>query len=133
MKDEPNNIKIIQNEQTKNTEKIQKNSGGLLEKIKRKKQKIALSEEQIKRPLIKEGEMTDERSGFGWKGLGSRIIKFDDNVKENIYKIKEPILSNEAEIIKNDIINCLKTITKLMFMGQKLKIGLNGLKSRLIK
>ena len=32
----------------------------------------------------------DERTGFGWKGLGSRVIKFDNNSKTYVYEVHEP-------------------------------------------
>lgn len=87
---------------------------GLLEKAKLKKQTI--SEIYVKDELAKEQrrpysgfkekgksekEVIDEKTGFGWKGLGIRRIVFDYNVNEYIYEVSEPIL-NENEVEKKE-------------------------------
>ena len=46
----------------------------------------------------------DERTGFGWKGLGSRVIKFDKNSKTYIYEVHEPSLEKEEQEIKNKLL-----------------------------
>ncbi|MCX6664144.1 MAG: type II/IV secretion system ATPase subunit [Euryarchaeota archaeon] len=46
----------------------------------------------------------DERVGFGWKGLGSRKIKFDKNSKTYVYEVHEPKLEKEEQEIKNKLL-----------------------------
>jgi flagellar protein FlaI len=46
----------------------------------------------------------DERTGFGWKGLGSRVIKFDKNSKTYVYEVHEPSLEKEEQEIKNKLL-----------------------------
>ena len=54
---------------------------------------------------VKIGEkLISERVGFGWNGLGSRRIIFDDILKEHRYEIIEPQLTEKEEQYKNKII-----------------------------
>jgi len=46
----------------------------------------------------------DERTGFGWKGLGSRVIRFDKNSKTYVYEVHEPSLEKEEQEIKNKLL-----------------------------
>jgi archaeal flagellar protein FlaI len=46
----------------------------------------------------------DERTGFGWKGLGSRVIRFDDSSKTYVYEVHEPLLEKEEQEIKNRLL-----------------------------
>ena len=46
----------------------------------------------------------DERTGFGWKGLGSRVIKFDNITKTYVYEVHEPFLEKEEQEIKNKLL-----------------------------
>jgi len=46
----------------------------------------------------------DERTGFGWKGLGSRVIRFDDISKTYVYEVHEPSLEKEEQEIKNKLL-----------------------------
>ncbi len=51
------------------------------------------------------GTSIDIKTGFGWKGLGSRRIIFDNKTKQNKYIVIEPILSDEEEKLKNKLIH----------------------------
>jgi hypothetical protein len=42
-------------------------------------------------------DLLDERKGFGWKGLGSRRILFDNERKEYLYEVIEPRLTEKQE------------------------------------
>lgn len=53
---------------------------------------------------LKKEEKANLRKGFGWKGFGSRIIAFDEKIKEYVYKINEPQLTKEEEDTKKNII-----------------------------
>jgi archaeal flagellar protein FlaI len=48
-------------------------------------------------------DVLSEKTGFGWKGLGSRKIVYDNTIKEYLYEIKEPVLSAEETEIKNKL------------------------------
>jgi len=54
-------------------------------------------------------KLIDERNGFGWKGLGSRKIVFDDTKKDYRYEIMEPHLDESEEAIKDKIIYWFRT------------------------
>jgi len=56
-----------------------------------------------------EKELVNEKKGFGWKGLGSRRIVFDDTIKEYRYKVIEPELDENEVAIKNKIIYLFRT------------------------
>jgi flagellar protein FlaI len=66
-----------------------------------------------KEPQIKSQKKTDERTGFGWKGLGSRVIKFDNNSKTYVYEVHEPRLNNEEEEKKNKLIELFELRTTI--------------------
>ncbi len=74
---------------------------------------------------VTQGEMVYERKGFGWKGLGSRRIFFNDKIKENIYEVSEPTLSDAEKEIKNKLKYYFRTrtdSTDVANMGRKEKI-----------
>jgi len=60
---------------------------------------------------VTKGDLIYERTGFGWKGLGSRRIIFDKKIKENIYEVIEPKLSDEEKEIKKKLIYYFRTRT----------------------
>ena len=60
---------------------------------------------------VTKGGVIYERTGFGWKGLGSRRIVFDQKLKENIYEVIEPKLSDEEKEIKNKLTYHFRTRT----------------------
>jgi flagellar protein FlaI len=51
----------------------------------------------------------DEKKGFGWNGLGSRKIVYDNILKEYRYEIDEPHLTSDEQFIKNKIIYLFRT------------------------
>lgn len=53
---------------------------------------------------LKKEALANLRKGFGWKGLGSRIIIYDEKIKEHVYQVIEPPLTVEEEELKNKII-----------------------------
>lgn len=52
---------------------------------------------------------TDDES-FGWKGLGSRSIIFDETLKEYVYRTSEPDLTSEEVQLKNEIVHLFKML-----------------------
>jgi flagellar protein FlaI len=59
---------------------------------------------EVTEPEVQEGGLSYYRTGFGWKGQGSRKIVFDDKIKEFRYEVIEPKLTNEEEEIKDKLI-----------------------------
>ena len=55
-------------------------------------------------PEIQEGDLIFESKGFGWKGLGSRKIIYDSDLKEYKYVVIEPKLTPEVQKIKDNLI-----------------------------
>ncbi len=64
--------------------------------------KITLNE-QIKIKEDFEKKLVDEKTDFGWKGLGSSRIVFDNRKKEYKYEINEPHLDDAEEAIKDKL------------------------------
>lgn len=58
-------------------------------------------------------ELIDEKTGFGWKGLGSRRIVFDDRRKEYRYEVIEPPLEQGEDNIKDKLIYLFRTSADL--------------------
>jgi len=52
--------------------------------------------------------LINEKKGFGWKGLGSRMILFDNERKEYLYEVIEPQLTDKQEHTKNKLITFFK-------------------------
>ncbi|UCB59176.1 MAG: type II/IV secretion system ATPase subunit [Thermoplasmatales archaeon] len=73
-----------------------------IELMRKQKEVIAFEPED---QLIKyAGKVISRKTGFGWKGLGSRRIVYDNTLKEHIYQVLEPSLNKEEEEIKNQMI-----------------------------
>jgi len=60
------------------------------------------------KPLPPNTTLVDEKKGYGWKGLGSRLILFDNDRKEYLYETVEPVLSEKQEQTKNKLIVLFK-------------------------
>jgi flagellar protein FlaI len=103
---------------------------------KSQKQKLLLKEEQEKHynEIVKKLDFTekktitspirdykiiDEKKGFGWKALGSRRIIYDNNIKEYLYEVNEPVLSKEEEEIKNKLIYLFRVRTDIDVFGKE--------------
>jgi flagellar protein FlaI len=53
--------------------------------------------------------IVDEKIGFGWKGLGSRRIIYDNYLNEYFYELDEPKLTQNERKIKEKIIYLFRT------------------------
>jgi len=71
------------------------------------------TEEGEKEGLSENEEIVDEKKGFGWKGLGCRLIIFDKKLKEYRYIVREPELSEEEKKIKDEIIRLFKLLADI--------------------
>jgi len=80
------------------------------------KEEIVKTVEGYKLPKI-EGREISKKTGFGWKGQGSRRIIFSDKFKEYYYEVIEPHLSKEEQEIKNKIIYYFRVRTDVDVFG----------------
>ena len=55
-------------------------------------------------------EVIEERGSFGWKGLASRRIVFDNGINEYLYEVSEPILNEGEAGIKNELTRLFKML-----------------------
>ena len=69
--------------------------------------------EKIVNDSLIQNKLIDEKTGFGWKGLGSRRIVYDNLLKDYRYEVIEPSLDIEEEVIKDKIIYLFRTSTDL--------------------
>jgi len=73
---------------------------GLLEKAQQRKKELEKKEKIVTLEKTKwEGnkEIIEEKTGFGWKGLGTRRIVYDHSINEYVYELIEPELSEQEE------------------------------------
>lgn len=56
-----------------------------------------------------DSKLIDEKNGFGWKGLGSRKIVYNNKINDYLYEVKEPHLDESEEAIKDKIIYWFRT------------------------
>ena len=111
--------------------KEDKKPSGLLEKAKQRRQEIITEKEpDIKEKKILEKpdkklysgvkvkgkrgtEIVEKRTGFGWKGLGTRKIVFDHNVNEYVYELSEPELNEDEKVIKDELSRLFKMLANI--------------------
>lgn len=74
------------------------------EKLNEAKQEDDQKKLSLTRWMAYQGNVLSEKTGFGWNGLGSRKIIFDDKIKETCYVVMEPELSKEEQTIKDRLI-----------------------------
>jgi len=105
---------------------IESKPTGLLEKAEQRKQQLETIKESPEKktkklevektsPIIqveKKGkqDIIDERTDFGWKGLGSRRIVFDHTSNEHQYDVSEPELNEQEMEIKNELVHLFKML-----------------------
>ncbi len=106
----------VDNEELTHTEKqIEKetNPKGLLEKVKQRKQKITkekkVFEDKIPGDKV-EKDVIEEKTGFGWKGIGTRRIVFNHGINEYVYEVLEPVLNEEEIEIKEELSRLFKML-----------------------
>ena len=114
----------IESDIIKNDKK--KDSIGLLEKAQSRKGKIKKTKKIEKKPVKKEKkkekqekieidkkqeEVIDERTGFGWKGIGRRQIIFDKAINEYVYTVSEPVLDVKEQEIKKELVRLFKMLS----------------------
>ena len=95
-----------------NENKTQKHN----EKLKEKQQiqynkiveQIDANQTTFKKTKPSNTSLIDENKGYGWMGLGSRQILFDNEKKEYLYQVTEPIITEKQEQIKNKLITLFK-------------------------
>jgi flagellar protein FlaI len=119
--------KVKEKKSKKEEEKLEPK--GLLKKAQEKKQKqkivektdfsLIKNEEDNVKPEIKiekkieelqNTEVIEERTGFGWKGMGSRRIIFDNDSKEYFYVLDEPALNEYETELKKELGHLFKML-----------------------
>jgi len=118
-------------------EKIQKNEDVEKETIlqykedKNKIQEKIIEEEKNNNYSIKnlnkekyKKEIIEEKTGFGWKGLGSRRIIYYYDINEHIYEVSEPVLNDCEKEIRTELSHLFKMladidITKMDKIGKE--------------
>jgi len=95
-------------------EKAKQRKEFLQEPMKERKKTKTIQEKTEKEP---QSYMTDERKGFGWKGLGNRKIAFDKNVNEYIYHVSEPSLNEEELKTKDELVRLFKMLADINVFG----------------
>lgn len=108
-------------------EKARQGKQEILEKTRVTKEKITVEErEEPEQKVVysglkvkKEGQqdVVDERTGFGWKGLGSRRVVFDHNTNDYLYEVSEPVLDEGELEIKNELTRLFKMLADVNVFG----------------
>lgn len=123
-------IKVKKPKPEKKEKKLKPSKAQELEEAKRFQEKLdeAKKEEEkrkfiIARLIDPHGKVISEKTGFGWKGMGSRKVIFDDKLKENCYIVIEPELNEEEQKIKDRLIYYfrVRAETDVFEMGDKTK------------
>ena len=74
---------------------------------------ITLSSESTEDEDTYEEPLFDEKTGFGWKGLGFRKIVYDNLIKDYRYEVIEPQLDEAEETIKDKLVYLFRTSVDL--------------------
>ena len=121
-------------------------SSGLLEKTKQRKQKISSEtttdlvdrsniEEQKEKIFTKESsknlKIIEEKTGFGWKGLGTRRIVLDEIKNDYIYDVIEPILNEDEKETKKELSHLFKMLADVNITNMDKKEKLKFLEETL--
>ena len=78
-----------------------------------KNKQIDINRIPLKKKMSSDMKFINEKKGFGWKGLGSRSIIFDNKREEFLYYVFEPQLTEKQEQIKNKLISKFKTLADI--------------------
>lgn len=103
-------------------------------KILQKKDKGKTEEPIIptKKTITKKEEVRSEKDSFGWKNLGHSKVIFDEEKKENVYTVEEPILDEKEDKLKKKLTHLFRIHTdvdvSLMTDEEKLNQLLDVLK-----
>ena len=109
-------------EKTKETKTVTKKEEpkGLLEKAKQRKTQIEEKKEEVKpkektkttnMPILSKNiEVIEEKTGFGWKGMGTRKIVLDKDINEYFYILEEPKLTEVEKEIKAELAHLFKML-----------------------
>jgi flagellar protein FlaI len=94
---------------TKEIEKESK-SKGLFEKAKQRTKEIIKENKLIDDKKLENKDIIEEKTGFGWRGIGVRRIVFDKNINEYIYEVIEPDLNEEEKDVKEELSRLFKML-----------------------
>jgi flagellar protein FlaI len=103
-------------------------SKGLLEKAQKRKKEIVTGgkkgekvEEtkaetppvEVKKKKGRKRDVIEKRTGFGWKGRGTRRIVYDKETNEYIYELLEPELNEVETDLKNELSHLFKMLADI--------------------
>jgi len=110
--------KAIQKKEKKEEDTTKKS--GLLENAQQSREKITTFEEekqeQDRKKIIdsinddSNIEIIEKKTGFGWNGLATRSIVFNNNLNEHIYVVNEPVLNDFEQEKKNELSRLFKML-----------------------
>lgn len=100
---------IQKKEETRETTIEKERQTGLLEKAQQRKKELE------KKVTKWEGnkEIIEEKTGFGWKGLGTRRIVYNHSTNEYLYELIEPELTEEEEDLKKELTRLFKMLSDI--------------------
>ena len=78
-----------------------------------KKEKSKETKKKTKKETDENKELIEEKTGFGYKGLGTRRILYDKERKEYFYKIIEPKLNKEEKKIQDELTHLFKMLADI--------------------
>ena len=106
---------------------------GLLEKAKKRKELLESKEKEeksetkteekpkvqfkLKNQKSEKSETIEEKKGFGWKGLGTRRIIYDNVINEYVYELDEPVLSDYEKEVKKELTRLFKMLADVNIAG----------------
>ena len=96
------------------TKEIKKQSEtGLLEKAQQRKKELEKKPATQKTEWEGHKEIIEEKTGFGWKGLGTRRIVYDHSTNEYKYEVIEPELTEQEEDLKKELTRLFKMLSDI--------------------
>ncbi len=82
----------------------------LIEEIEQEEQEKQETAEKLIQKETRNIEIIDEKTGFGWKELGTRQIVYDKDINEYLYEVSEPVLNKMELKIKNELVRLFKML-----------------------
>jgi flagellar protein FlaI len=112
---------IVEKEETDKAKPV-----GLLEKAQQRKQSLKQTSGTEKQEGMYTGlkqqtggkqDIIEERTDFGWKGLGIRRIVFNHDTSEYQYEVSEPVLTEDEIETKNELTRLFKMLADVDVSG----------------
>ena len=98
---------IIEKKEDKTVKEIIKEDTETKQELEKMEEKI---KEQIQIRTTGNKETIEEKKGFGYKGMGTRRIIYDHDLKEYIYELDEPVLNDYQKEVKKELSHLFKML-----------------------